>query len=203
MKRIILSVALLLAGYCANAQIVTDAGTFTKPVEGTTILEINLIPDLSGGSVFSLPTVSSGLGLVGVKLRDFSTDKKAMRYGLHVSVYDSGVSCQDTDFAIAASIGVERHMAGAERLSTYWGYEGNVGYVTNNDGTSNLQENRFGVGASLFSGFDYYVMPKIYVGAELGYSAALVALDPEQGKNTTSLEFSPGVTPSIRLGWQF
>jgi len=202
MKRIILSAMALIAFSFANAQIVTDAGTFTKPVERTTIFEATLTPDLTGGGIFALSGVSDGLDLVGIRIRHFETANKAIRYGAHLSMCDSGISGQDTDFAIALSVGLERHRAGAERLSTYWGYEGNVGYVTENDGYGG-STSKWGVGASLFTGADYYIIPKVYLGAEISYGVAVTNTKPEHGNDVTRIESSPNITPSFRVGWQF
>jgi len=202
MKKIILTVIAVLALTCANAQIITDAGTFTKPDGKTTIFEATLTPDLTGGGIFSLPDVSSGLGLVGVRIRDFSSATKAMRYGAHLSMHDSGIPGDDTEFAIGASVGVERHRAGAERLSTCWGYEGNAGYVTKNDHYGGSTK-KFGVGASIFTGADYYFIPKVYLGAEIAYSVAVTNIKHEHGDDITRIESGPGITPSFRVGWQF
>lgn len=200
MKKIILTCALLVIGL-ANAQIVTDAGTFTKPNEKTTIFEVNLTPDITGGGIFSLPVLNSNLGLVGIRVRDF-VNNGAWRYGANLSIADNNEPNTDTEFAVALSVGYEKHRAGAERLSTYWGYEGNVGVVHANDGYGG-QDKKLGVGASLFTGFDYYIMPKIYLGTEISYSCAVTSTKPEEGGTHTSFELAPGITPLLRLGWQF
>jgi len=202
MKKIILSVAVLLACYSAKAQIVTDAGTFTKPVKGTTIFEVNATPDITGGSIFALPSVNSDLGTVGIKVRKFHSATKACRFGAHLSMNDPDIPGRDTDFAIGVSAGVEYHRAGAERLSTYWGYEGNVGYVTAFEQYQG-QVKKWGVGANLFTGIDYYIIPKVYLGTEISWGAAIVNSKPEQGGDRTILSIAHGITPSFRLGWQF
>ena len=203
MKKIILLAVAIFAFSFANAQIVTDAGTFSKPVKGTTIFEANLTPDLSGGGIFTLSDVNSNLGTLGIRVRKFHTDTKACRWGAHLSMEDSGVSGQDTNFAVGVLVGVEHHRAGAERLSTYWGYEANAGYVTNNNGTSNNTTKKFGFGASVFTGADYYIIPKVYLGAELGWGAALTNTNPEHGDDITKLELGHSISPVFRVGWQF
>lgn len=216
MKKVLFSAAALLAFGFANAQdIKTDAGTFTKPKSGTYIMEASMTPNVTGGGIFSLPSLNSDLGLLGIKVRNFSSDSKAIRMGANLSVLNSGEDNVDTEFSVGASIGVEHHMKGAERLSTYWGYEGNVGYVSSN-GTPDILDDfgdvttegtpkgtKFGFGANAFTGFDYYIMPKIYLGVEVSYGLAVTNTTEDGGDGVTKIQLAPGITPSFRMGWQF
>jgi hypothetical protein len=210
MKKVLFSAAALLAFGFANAQdIKTDAGTFTKPKAGTYVMEATMTPDITGGGIFALPTLNSDLGMLGVKVRKFSSDTKALRMGANLTIMNSGEDNVDTEFTLGASIGVEHHMKGAERLSTYWGYEGNFGYVSANAKVATATSDatpkgtKFGFGASAFTGFDYYIMPKIYLGAEVSYGLAVTNTKPDGGDGVTSMELSPSITPTFRLGWQF
>ena len=213
MKKILLSAVAVFAFGFANAQdIKTDAGTFTKPTSGTYIMEATMTPDLVGGGIFTLPSLNSDVGRLGIKVRKFSSDTKAMRMGANLTIMNSGEEDVDTEFSVGASIGVEHHMKGAERLSTYWGYEGNIGYVsTNGTATENFmgetiydgKGTKFGFGASVFTGFDYYIMPKIYLGAEVSYGLAVTNETPDGEDGVTKIELSPSITPSFRIGWQF
>jgi hypothetical protein len=205
MKKVLFSAAALLAFGFANAQdIKTDAGTFTKPKSGTYIMEASMTPNVTGGGIFSLPSLNSDLGLLGIKVRNFSSDSKAIRMGANLSVLNSGEDNVDTEFTVGASIGVEHHMKGAERLSTYWGYEGNVGYVSSNgDDNTPGKYTKFGFGANAFTGFDYYIMPKIYLGVEVSYGLAVTNTTPDGGDGVTKIQLAPGITPSFRMGWQF
>ncbi len=215
MKKIILTVAAVFALSSANAQIKTEAGTFTKPTSGTWIIEATMTPNVSGGGIFSLPTLNNELGLLGIKARKFSSDTKALRLAANLSVLSSGETDVDTEFSLGFSAGVEHHMAGAERLSTYWGYEGNVGFVSSNGelGTEDPvtgeitgdspKSTKIGLGANLFTGFDYYIMPKIYLGAEVSYGLALTNTKPDGGDGITKIQLAPSITPSFRIGWQF
>ena len=210
MKKVLFSAVALLAFGFANAQdIKTDAGTFTKPKAGTYIMEANMTPDLTGGGIFALPSLNSDLGMLGIKVRKFSSDTKALRMGANLTIMNSGEDNVDTEFTVGASLGVEHHMKGAERLSTYWGYEANLGYVSSN-GSLDLDDDFYGVkhtkigfGASAFTGFDYYIMPKIYLGAEVSYGLAVTNKKPDGGDGVTSIELSPSITPTFRIGWQF
>jgi len=205
MKKVLFSTVALLAFGFANAQdIKTDAGTFTKPKAGTYIMEANMTPNVTGGGIFSLPTLNSDLGMLGIKVRKFSSDTKALRLGANLTIMNSGEDNVDTEFTVGASLGVEHHMKGAERLSTYWGYEGNVGYVSSN-GTENEpgKFTKFGFGANAFTGFDYYIMPKIYLGAEVSYGLAVTNTKPDGGDGVTKFQLAPSITPTFRIGWQF
>ena len=196
MKKIILTAVAVFAFSFANAQIKTDAGTFTKPTAGSTHVELSFSPDVTGGpAMFSLPNFY-GSTTPGVKVRKFSSDTKAMRYVGNVTMTKAN-SDADTDFTLALGVGVENHMKGAERLSTYWGYEGNVGY------SSIAKTSTLGVSAQVFTGFDYYIMPNIYLGCEVNYGLAILSTTPQGGTGTTSMKLQPGVLPALRLGWRF
>lgn len=216
MKKIILSTVALFAFGIASAQIKTDAGTFNKPTAGTWIMEATMTPDITGKGIFSLSNVgSSSWGILGVKARKFSSDKSALRFAGTINyASDSGRKITGTDdnaaasMAIAASVGMEHHMAGAERLSTYWGYEGTLAYRSQalTDDAGNIYDDKstkIGVGANLFTGFDYYIMPKIYLGAEISYGLAFTSSKDGDADNVTKIELAPSITPSFRLGWQF
>lgn len=210
MKKIILSVMAVIAfGHSYGQSIKTNAGTFMKPKAGDIIAEVNFAPDLLGMGLFSLPTLSNDLGLVGVKGRKFLTDTKAYRLIANLSIVDSGVKGEDTNFAIGAGFGVENHLKGAERLSTYWGYEGKIGYVSGSESytddygdTDTVKGTKFGIGANAFTGFDYYIIPNVYLGVEVSYGIAIASISPEHGDSTTKFELAPGITPSFRLGWR-
>ena len=217
MKKVLFSAAALLAFGFANAQeIKTDAGTFTKPTTGTYIIEATMTPDITGGGIFSLPTLNNDLGMLGIKVRKFSSDAKALRMGANLTIMNSGEEDVDTEFTVGASLGVEHHFKGAERLSTYWGYEANLGFVSSNgtetEGVDEFGDpftmaaektTKFGFGANAFTGFDYYIMPKIYLGAEVSYGLAVTNTKPDGGDGVTKIQLAPSITPSFRIGWQF
>jgi len=216
MKKVLLSAVAILGLTFANAQeIKTDAGTFTKPTSGTYVMEATMTPNLSGGGIFSLPSLNNDLGLLGVKVRKFSSETKALRASANLSIFNSGQEDVDTEFSFGLSAGIEHHMGGAERLSTYWGYEANVGFVTANGTPGEFDEfedefvggtpkmSKFGFGASVFTGFDYYIMPKIYLGAEVSYGLAVTNETPDGGDGITKIQLAPSITPSFRIGWQF
>ena len=204
MKKIILSIIAVFAFGLANAQIKTNAGTFTKPTKGSIHVELSFSPNIAGpaSTMFSLPSFY-GSSTPGVKVREFVSDTKAIRYIGNFKVDNSGVKGQDTEFNVAAGIGVENHMKGAERLSTYWGYEGNVGFQSKNAAGLNPKSTEIGVSAQVFTGFDYYIMPNIYLGCEVNYGIAIINNKPDGADGTTSIKIQPAVLPALRLGWRF
>jgi hypothetical protein len=179
-------------------------------------MEATMTPDVTGGGIFSLPTLNSDLGMLGIKVRKFSSDTKALRMGANLTIMNSGEEDVDTEFTVGASLGVEHHFKGAERLSTYWGYEANLGFVSSNgtetEGVDEFGDpftmpaektTKFGFGANAFTGFDYYIMPKIYLGAEVSYGLAVTNTKPDGGDGVTKIQLAPSITPSFRIGWQF
>jgi hypothetical protein len=209
------SLFLLFASFsfiAANAQIKNDRGTFTKPSAGAIIAEVNFSPNLSGApTIFSLPGIAADV--IGVKARKFVSDKKAYRYLANFQLTSQSVAGESsTDIQLGAGIGVENHLKGAERLSTYWGYEGKLGLVSGENVSLGQDEDglpvtgkatKFGLVANALAGFDYYIVPNIYLGAEIYYGLGITSSTPEGGDTNTKIELAPGVTGSFRLGWRF
>lgn len=92
------------------------------------------------------------------------------------------INQQSTDFKLI--LGIEKHFAGTEKLSPYMGAEGGIGLSTmSKDGTNTLDgisytENGqmsfvnsggLSVYGGLVFGADYYFLPSLYLGAEIGY----------------------------------
>lgn len=206
MKKIILTVAAVFAFGLANAQIKTNAGTFTKPTAGSYQVELSFSPNLTGGttsaSMFSLPNFY-GSETPGLKVRKFTSETKAIRYVGNVSMDNTGVDGEDTNFTVAAGIGIENHMKGAERLSTYWGYEGNIGFQSKRAEGLDPKTTQIGVSAQVFTGFDYFIMPNVYLGAEVNYGLALLNTKEDGSKAATSVKVQPNVLPALRFGWRF
>ena len=197
MKKLILSAAAVFALTFANAQeeIKTDAGTFTKPTAGSILAEVNFSPSFDG-NLFALP--DTGFGVVGFKARKFTSETKAIRAIANLSFEDTGNDADETAFGIVAGLGIENHFAGSERFSPYWGYEAKVGYSSDV-----VKTTRLGVGAYAVAGFDYYVVPNVYLGLEMSYGISVNSIKPDGGDNTTRIGLAPSVNPVFRLGWKF
>jgi len=186
------------------AQIVTKAGTFIKPSAGDIVTEISFAPNLGGTGMFQLPNLAQGSDIIAFKFRKFKNDKKCYRFLGNFQFANDGSVNAKTYYTVAAGWGVEHHLLGAERLSTYWGYDFNIGYTYNSDSTNSASTStkKIGLGATAFTGFDYYVVPRLYLGVEVSYGFGLVNSTPDGGKSTTSFELAPHITPFFRLGWK-
>jgi len=192
MKNFLLFIALVSFSF-ASAQITTNAGTFNKPTEGETAFEFNFMPNLDGTTMFT--------DKANVMMRKFKSDTKVTRYKASLSVADTGEEGSDMTYGIGLGYGIENHFAGAERLSTYWGYGGLLGYFDN--GTSvdvdgnEVDLTGLTVGAEVFIGADYYIIPKVYVGMELNYGLGIASSD-----DVTAWGLAGGVTGMMRVGFR-
>jgi hypothetical protein len=209
MKRnIYIILALFTIATTASAQIVTEAGTFGKPVAKDLLWEINFAPNIAGGEgMFSLPFLAQGSDIVVVKGRKFLQDNTALRGLANLSIKSDG---KNSDFTFALGAGIEKHRPGRERLSTYWGYGAALGVSTDSESRQDLfsdnervsTETTFAMSLGVFSGFDYYIMPDIYLGLELNYGLGLNSVTPESGNGVTTFTLAPGVSSFLRLGWR-
>lgn len=187
MKKILVIAALALVSF-ANAQ--TKSTSEYKPSEGTVTTEVGLTGGLNNAD-FNLNT-----GVL--KFRYFLKDDLGLRLGLATN--SSKVESKDattpsnvitytnktSNFVL--NLGVEKHFAGSDRLSTYAGADLLIGFggakgdaadqsgnsysvegATINIATGNPQgnaNNSFGV--RLLTGADYYIAKKVYLGVEAG-----------------------------------
>ena len=194
MKKLLLFTALASFTF-ASAQVTTNAGTFNKPAEGDTAFEMQFMPNLDGAAMFADAGAT-------VTMRKFESATKAVRWSASLDVSGSDVEDSDAVWNLALGYGVENHFAGSERLSTFWGYQGavNVGSgvaSTDADGNAVDAETSFGVGAGVFLGADYYIMPKVYVGVEMGYGLSI-----SSGSDLMTYGLSGGVNGMMRVGFR-
>ena len=194
MKKLLLFTALASFSF-ASAQVTTNAGTFNKPAEGDTAFEMQFMPNLDGAAMFADAGAT-------VTMRKFESATKAVRWSASLDVNGSDVEDSDAVWNLGLGYGVENHFAGSERLSTFWGYQGavNVGSgvaSTDADGNAVDAETSFGVGAGVFLGADYYIMPKVYVGVEMGYGLSI-----SSGSDLMTYGLSGGVNGMMRVGFR-
>ena len=194
MKKLLLFTALASFTF-ASAQVTTNAGTFNKPAEGDTAFEMQFMPNLDGAAMFADRGAT-------VTMRKFESATKAVRWSASLDVSGSDVEDSDAVWNLGLGYGVENHFAGAERLSTFWGYQGNINVgsgeaSTDADGNAVDAETSFGVGAGVFLGADYYIMPKVYVGVEMGYGLAITS-----GDDLLTYGLSGGVNGMMRVGFR-
>ena len=189
----------------ANAQIKTNAGTFYKPTVGTLLTEVTFAPNINGGTMFAFNDLNTNLtqgfgsasGLPGVKFRKFKSESRAIRSSALLALVNMGGEGESTSYLGGFTYGIENHTKGAERLSTYWGYEGTAGYF------SQESNKAYAIGANLLSGFDYYTMPNLYIGVEISYGFSVINTKSEGSDATTAFKLTPAITPQLRLGWKF
>ncbi|MFM7380960.1 MAG: hypothetical protein ACKO2X_07635 [Bacteroidota bacterium] len=192
MKKI-LSFAFLLALSLG----ITKAQTITKPVKG------DLLFELSASGINEL-----GVGLNatkgGLMIRQFTADNKARRLAANLDLQFELFDTLKINSAfsrpgkkrfneISLSYGMENHMKGSKRMSTYWGYAG---------GLKLASTDYIALSGGAFTGFDYYLADGLYIGSEVGYNAFLTFR--EYGQN--ALGFSiPGATinGAFRMGYRF
>ena len=194
MKKLLLFTALASFSF-ASAQVTTNAGTFNKPAEGDTAFEMQFMPNLDGAAMFA----DNGYQAT---MRKFESATKAVRWSASLDLSGSDVEDSDAVWNLALGYGVENHFAGAERLSTYWGYGGNVSVGSgeagqDDEGNAVDAETSFGVGAGVFLGADYYIMPKVYVGVEMGYGLSI-----SSGSDLMTYGLSGGVNGMMRFGFR-
>ena len=192
-----------------NAQIKTNAGTFSKPTKGAILSEITFAPNIGGAGMFSLPSVTRNAEIIGVKGRYFYDNNNAYRFAGNISIKSSGVEGEKAEVTVGLSAGIEKHLKGAERLSTYWGYDANIGFKSNQveqfsglGSSTFITKNTLGIGANVFTGFDYYIMPNIYMGVEVAYGLAITNTKYDNIDGVTAIELAPGVSSFLRLGWK-
>ena len=191
MKNFLLFIALVSFSF-ASAQITTNAGTFNKPTEGETAFEFNFMPNLDGATMFTDKAT--------VMMRQFKSDTKAVRWTATLGLGDEGTEGSEMGYEVSLGYGIENHFAGAERLSTYWGYGGNLGYADMNDededGNTVDTDGTFTIGAGVFVGADYYIIPKVYIGLETGFGLGVKSMDD------TSWDLKGSLTGMMRVGFR-
>jgi hypothetical protein len=176
---------------------ITKAQTITKPVKGDLLFEL---------SATGINELGVGLNATkgGLMVRQFTADNKARRLAanldLQFELFDTLVI--NSAFSrpgkkrfneISLSYGIENHMKGSKRMSTYWGYAG---------GLKLASTDYIALSGGAFTGFDYYLADGLYIGSEVGYNAFLTFR--EYGQN--ALGFSlPGATinGAFRMGYRF
>tara|TARA_B110000967_G_C18631621_1_gene433935 strand:+ start:39 stop:626 length:588 start_codon:yes stop_codon:yes gene_type:complete len=194
MKKLLLFTALASFSF-ASAQVTTNAGTFNKPAEGDTAFEMQFMPNLDGAAMFADAGAT-------VTMRKFESATKAVRWSASLDVNGSDVEDSDAVWNLGLGYGIENHFSGSERLSTFWGYGANVGIgsgeaSTDADGNAVDAETSFGLGAGVFLGADYYIMPKVYVGVEMGYGLSI-----SSGSDLMTYGLSGGVNGMMRVGFR-
>ena len=201
MKKLLLFTALASFTF-ASAQVTTNAGTFNKPAEGDTAFEMQFMPNLDGAAMFADRGAT-------VTMRKFESADKAVRWSATLNYDNTGDDATANTYGVGLGYGIENHFSGAERLSTYWGYGASLSYEGEGDTeqpdpnggpddtiTVDAPDATIGVGANVFLGADYYIMPKVYVGVEMTYGLSV------ESQEDASFGLGGGVSGMMRFGFR-
>lgn len=212
-------------------QVIDEITSEYKPISGEKTLELQFAP-------FG----DDPININGIRARWFTSSRKAFRLNVFLGFNsDSDITQQeDSDlglkelkdkslvYTINIRPGFEKHLKGTEKLSPYFGWEVDLAYQRSSDKTEfqngnevyyNKTLNQDGfwrVGANAIAGFDFYVIKKLYLGAEFGFGASLTKLlpvkiksdlngftEPEPIDRGSSFDLGPNVNAQIRLGYAF
>ena len=250
MKKLLTVAAITIFAISTYAQ--DDKVGGYKPCEGSVTTEVGLTGGLNNAG-YDLNTDASPVGVPMLKFRYFLKEDLGLRLGFSAIRSSSNstpnitvvttptptppptVNNTTTTFAsttnFGINLGVEKHFAGTDRLSTYAGADLLLGYrasnseVTQNPSgdyvkTKNANGNKY-FGLSVITGADYYIAKKVYLGVELGLamlsisrrdqivsSQTTVANVKNTIETTTTFDgsdfaFVPTLTGGVRLGYQF
>lgn len=233
MKKIITIASLLAFTLAANAQQETTVTTTTtvpvtrayKPVAGDVLAEIGFI---TGGIAVNPTELSeNSFGSPQLKFRYFLQDQIALRVGFNYTqstettkIYEANPGsgdgfAKDKSSLFALNLGIEKHLTGTGRLSTYVGGDlsfqaigASSKWENTADGTNYADgaaykakgvngagdRGSFGFGLRAVTGADYYFVEKVYLGAELGWGF----IATKEGKSKE--EFTPaggGATTTV------
>jgi hypothetical protein len=206
MKNILLLTLVILSNTVCAQQ---DNNSY-KPTKGDWAVELGSSLNFKDGSVFilndgpinnmiqSMSDSGNTSNFPTLKVRRFIKPNVAERYLLNLSIdkikYGTNSS---TETGVSIGYGRERHFKGTHKLSTYVGWDFSLGLGSVKQGKETLG----GVvgGLKLFSGADYYIAHKIYLGAELGMSVNGYSY----GSNPSFSEVKMSVSafPILRIGY--
>ncbi len=195
MKKVLLTAVAVFAFGFANAQ----ESTSYKPTKGTVTTEVQLV-----GGLLNTDFDNSNFG--GAKFRYFLKDDLAVRAGLllnnskEVDNVNQTNTTTDIDNNFKFNAGIEKHFAGTERLSTYAGLDLSVGFgkesfEETDTNFSEVTEQKFSsFGFNIFSGADYYIAKKVFLGVEAG-----LQFSTNKAKDQTTTTTTGGTTVSVTV----
>ena len=180
---------ILLLAMCAGLFSATTEAQVLKQESGDKNLEVNFTP--LGGSPISIG---------GIKFRKFSSATSAFRLNVFLGSnskkditqqedapnYDAELTTKTSGMNISIRPGIEKHMAGTDRLSPYCGAEIAITLntskevkegqnqatptdITINKTTTKGKDGYIAFGLNLLAGVDYYIAKSLYMGAEIGF----------------------------------
>jgi hypothetical protein len=217
-------VFLIALGFFAFQAVSAQESISYKPKKGTLTTEVGLNGGLNNAEI----DLNGGV----VKFRYFLKDDIALRAGLGLNSskeenpFTSGGSdgtetIKESDNTV--KLGIEKHFSGTNRLSTYAGAELIIGFgkdseesSLDNGNSTSFEQKSSGFGLGIFSGADYYIAQKVYLGVEAGLAFMTVKTKDAEFSSTsggvTVSDSTPGSKGSsfetaafggIRIGYQF
>ena len=188
------------------------------------------------------PLGGAPISISGIRLRSFTSETSALRLNVNLSLANekspngtttdgSVIYDKESTFNINIRPGIEKHLAGTDRLSPYFGGELDIAFQSHSE--KNEYENpgevdkvetltttgqngflRFGVNA--VAGFDWYFADKLYMGAEIGFGIGFKSMSDVKVDNTidgftapdpqeqgSTFNIGPNFNSAIRLGYCF
>jgi len=210
-----------------------------KPAAGTFGVELQFRP--LGNVVIETSSLNLGIrNVFGISPRLFVTDKIELKADLLLGTANTkdedtlnrgqGLVTQTTKtsaFGFGLNLGINYHFKGTERISPYVGASLGFGIgkastkITNlmfvTDDYSKAKAGAFQFGFDVVTGFNWYIVNGLYLGAEVGLGLAFAK--PMKSVNETkvgptvttttvtptnsAIEFGFAANPAIRLGWRF
>lgn len=211
MKQLFFAVLISLFGTSVMAQ---DQGF--KPKGDNWNVEVNLNP-----------ISSNPVNISYLRFRYFNSPTFAVRTGLSMSGRSENPSDEVSQsyFVLNVKPGFEKHFAGTERLSPYFGAELSVSgkWASNYDEDSDTeitgawsdtgyQQGYFRFGMNLLTGVDVYILKNLYIGTEIGFGMEVtnfadIYADPGPTdplvEGGSFLQVGPNYNGAIRFGYIF
>jgi len=186
-----------------------------KPKKGSFCLEVQFKP--LGDIVIQSNPNSIGIGSAGISAKCFASKKSELRidllFGFSQNTYtllppDSIEGTKEITrnptTAFGLNLGFNRHFNGTERISPYIGFLlgfgvditkvmiDNLGFTAGNNSSTTTRT--FGMNFIIPTGFNWYIVNGLYLGAEVGLGLSF---------EKDFIEINLFAAPAIRLGWKF
>lgn len=230
-KNVLLVAAIFTAAFFATEVQAQDY----KPAAGEKTVEVNFTP--FGGSPINIS---------GLKFRSFTSETSAFRLGVNIAysstsadpefqgpdnnadgINDFETIDKNSSLGIQLEPGIEKHFAGTDRLSPYFGGVLTIGYnsSTEKDQEYDLADNKvyekttkdgsLDLGLRAVLGADWYFTEKMYLGIEVGYGFLYSSLSDTKTESDVpgskeietprGSNFQIGATfnSALRLGYAF
>lgn len=207
MKKILLSLATMFAFSVAQAQDLTSSkGEPYLPQQGDWSIGFNAGSALTylgqafngsgannGSSLFganeNIGYINGGFSFVGKK---FVQDNQAVRYIANLNLNYNKVKDVDgtTSFGITGGMGKEWRK-GSTRLQGFYGVDGVVGI-----GVPGKDLLNFMIGAQGFAGAEYFIFPKVSLGAQYAYPV-VISYSSSKNPDTSVFGFNIGSKDGI------